>query len=338
MSQALREAIRRLADGEDLEADLTRLAVLEMMEGQASEAQMAAFLMGLRVKGESQAELLGCVQAMREAGRSINPSRRPLLDTCGTGGDGASTFNISTTVALVVAGAGATVAKHGNRSVSSRSGSADVLEALGIPLLQEPEQVERCIDQVGIGFLFAPYFHPAIGRVNPVRRGLGVRTVFNLLGPLSNPARAEHQLIGVFAERWCAPVARVAGQLGVQSCLVVHGPNGLDELGLEGPSWLVRLHRGLVDELRIDPTELGLRPAPAEALQGGEPAENAAITRAILAGERGPRRDVVLLNAAAALWAGQLAEDLPEGLEQARRAIDSGQARERLEGLARFQP
>ena len=329
-------AIARLGEGSPLSAQQTRDAMLDVMEGRAAEAQMAAFLMGLRVKGESPEELLGCVQAMRQAGRSISPSRRPLLDTCGTGGDGASTFNISTTVALVAAGAGATVAKHGNRSVSSQSGSADVLEALGIPLLQEPERVERCIDEVGIGFLFAPYFHPAIGKVNPVRRQLGIRTVFNLLGPLSNPARADFQLIGVYAERWCVPVARVAGELGVQSCLVVHGPNGLDELGLEGPSLLVRQHKGLLDELRVDPNELGIPSAPAESLRGGLPDENAAITRSILAGERGPRRDVVLLNAAAALWAAHLAEDLREGLILAARAIDSGGATDRLEGLRRF--
>ncbi len=329
-------AIARLGEGSPLSAQQTRDAMLDVMEGRAAEAQMAAFLMGLRVKGESPEELLGCVQAMRQAGRSISPSRRPLLDTCGTGGDGASTFNISTTVALVAAGAGATVAKHGNRSVSSQSGSADVLEALGIPLLQEPERVERCIDEVGIGFLFAPYFHPAIGKVNPVRRQLGIRTVFNLLGPLSNPARADFQLIGVYAERWCVPVARVAGELGVQSCLVVHGPNGLDELGLEGPSLLVRQHKGLLDELRVDPNELGIPSAPAESLRGGLPDENAAITRSILAGERGPRRDVVLLNAAAALWAAHLAEDLREGLILAARAIDGGGATDRLEGLRRF--
>jgi anthranilate phosphoribosyltransferase len=336
MSEAIKHAVRVLGEGRSLEAEETRLAVLEILDGKAPDVLMAAFLMGLRVKGESEEELLGCVQAMRKVGRSIRPKRRPLLDTCGTGGDGASTFNISTTVALVVAGAGATVAKHGNRSVSSQSGSADVLEALGVPLLQEPAQVERCIEEVGIGFLFAPFFHPAIGKVNPVRRQLGLRTVFNLLGPLSNPARAEHQLIGVFAERWCVPVARVAAELGVTSCLVVHGPGGLDELGLDGPSVLVRLQGDKLEQLRVDPADYGLQKAAPEALKGGFPEDNAAITRSILGGESGPRRDVVLLNTAAALWAGRLAEDMHEGIALAEKAIDSGQAAERLEELGQL--
>ncbi|MCE7869494.1 anthranilate phosphoribosyltransferase [bacterium CPR1] len=336
MSQAIKHAIRLLSEARPLSAGEAREAVLDMIEGRAGEALMAAFLMGLRVKGESEEELLGCVQAMRSAGRAITPSRRPLLDTCGTGGDGRSTFNISTTVAVVAAGAGATVAKHGNRSVSSQSGSADLLEALGVPLLQEPDLVRRCIEEVGLGFLFAPYFHPAIGSVAPVRRQLGVRTVFNLLGPLSNPARAESQLIGVYAERWCVPVARVAAELGVTSCLVVHGPGGLDELGLEGPSLLVRQTGGKVETLRLNPAELGLSAASPEALLGGSPEENAAITKAILEGESGPRREVVLLNTAAALWAGRLVEDMREGLVRAGQAIDAGAARTRLEELRAF--
>ncbi len=211
-----------------------------------------------------------------------------------------------------------------------------MLEALGVPLLQEPELVRRCIEEVGLGFLFAPYFHPAIGSVAPVRRQLGVRTVFNLLGPLSNPARAESQLIGVYAECWCVPFARVAAELGVTSCLVVHGPGGLDELGLEGSSLLVRQLEGKVESLRLDPAELGLSAAAPEALQGGSPEENAAITKAILEGERGPRRDVVLLNTAAALWAGRLVEDMREGLVRAGQAIETGAASGRLEELRAF--
>ncbi|MEW6278038.1 MAG: anthranilate phosphoribosyltransferase [Candidatus Eremiobacterota bacterium] len=337
MSDSVRSAIKRLAEGADLDADQARLALSEIMSGQVPEPLTAAFLMGLRVKGETVDELHGCVQAMRAVGRAIHPSRRPLVDTCGTGGDARSTFNVSTVTAFVVAGAGAAVAKHGNRSVSSRSGSADVLEALGVQLLQEPERVERCIDELGIGFMFAPYFHPAIGSVAGVRRALGVRTVFNLLGPLSNPARAEAQLIGVYAPEWVLPVARVAALLGVKSCMVVHGAGGTDELTLAGPSLAARLDHGVVRELEVDPAELGFSHADLDELSGGEPDQNAALARAVLQGtDSGPHREVVVLNAAAALWTCGRAGNLREGVELARRSLRSGAALEKLEALRRF--
>jgi anthranilate phosphoribosyltransferase len=329
--EPLKEAVALLAEGRSLSAEQAGAAVAAIVSGQAPDSLMAAFLMGLRVKGETPEELYGCARAMRAAARTIRPRRRPLVDTCGTGGDGSHTFNISTAAALVISGAGAAVAKHGNRALSSRCGSADVLEALGLRLLADPDQVERCIDEVGFGFLFAPYFHPATRHAAGVRRALGVRTVFNLLGPLTNPAGAEGQVIGVFQASWCAPLARAAGMLGVRRCLVVHGAGGADELTLEGPVRIAHLQDGEVREEDLDPASLGFAPVPLAALRGGGAEDNAARIRSVLEGAPGPARQVVLLNAAAAAVAAEMAEDLAEGLEVARRALDSGAARERLE-------
>lgn len=333
---ALAHALKRLAAGVSLTSDEAAAALGVIMEGGASEARIGAFLMGLRVKGETPAEILGCARAMRAHGVRITPARDPLIDTCGTGGDGAHTINISTLSALVAAAAGTAVAKHGNRSVSSRCGSADVLEALGVRLIEDPGVVQRCVEELGFGFMFAPHFHPAMRHVAPVRRSLGLRTVFNLLGPLTNPAGARSQVIGVFHEAWCRPLAEAAGHLGVQRCLVVHGHGGLDELSLSGPTSGVFQDRGTLREITVTPESLGLTPAPLSTLAGGDAARNAEIGVQILQGQAGPPADAVILNAAAALWVGGAAEDLREGVALAARALGSGAALGLLEDLRRF--
>lgn len=270
---------------------------------------------------------------MRAHATPVRPKRQELVDTCGTGGDRTGTFNISTTAAFVVAGAGLAVAKHGNRSVSSRSGSADVLEALGVNLELTPEQVARCIDEVGIGFLFVPRLHPAMRHAIGPRREMGVRTIFNILGPLTNPASAQRQLMGVYNPSLTSVLAQVLGGLGAQAAFVVHGADGLDELSTTGVNRVSHLREGWVKDISLDPAELGLPKARVEDLRGGTAEENAEITRAVLSGEQGPQRDIVLLNAAAALMIGDGAEDLREGLERAGEAIDSGSALEKLEAL-----
>lgn len=336
LSDALTEALQRLAAGESLSADEASAALAVIMAGDASEARIAAFLMGLRVKGETEEEILGCARAMRAHGVRIAPARERLIDTCGTGGDGAHTINISTLSALVAAAAGVAVAKHGNRSVSSRCGSADVLEALGVRMLEDPGIVQRCVEEVGFGFMFAPHFHPAMRHVAPVRRSLGLRTVFNLLGPLTNPAGAGGQVIGVYDRAWCHKLAEAAGQLGVTRCLVVHGHGGLDEISLSGPTFGVLYDDGYLTEIQVTPQRLGLEPAPLSALAGGDPQRNAELSLQILQGEPGPQADAVVVNAAAALWVGGVAEDLRQGVDLAARALSTGAARDLLEDLRRF--
>lgn len=328
----MQETLSKLALGADLAAAEAEEAMRSIMAGEATPAQIGAFLMGLRQKGETVEEILGCARAMRAFATPVHTRHPLLVDTCGTGGDGAGTFNISTTAAFVVAGAGVPVAKHGNRAASSRTGSADVLEALGVRIDLTPEDVGHCLDEVGIGFLFAVRHHGAMRHASGPRRELGLRTVFNLLGPLCNPAGAQVQVVGVPAARWVAPIAEVLRQLGARRALVVHGADGLDELTVTGPSLLADTREtGAPHQVR--PEDVGLATAPPEALRGGAPAENAAILVAILEGEPGPRRDVVLLNAAAALVAAGMAADLEAGVALARRAIDSGAARQRLEAL-----
>jgi len=298
---------------------------------------MAAFLTALRLKGETVEEITGCAQVMRRKAIAVQPTRDDLVDTAGTGGDGAGTFNISTAAAFVIAGAGLGVAKHGNRAVSGQSGSADVLEALGVSLDLTPEQVARCIDEVGIGFLFAQKLHPAMKNVAPVRRELGIRTVFNILGPLTNPARASAQIVGVYDGRLTKTMASVLHALGVRSAFVFHSSDGLDELTTTGINRVARFGDGQVYEEEIDAAQFGLPRASRDDLRGGRPDENARVMRDILAGqERGPKRDVVLLNAAAALVAGGKARDLREGLERASDSIDSGRAMAALEGLLKL--
>jgi anthranilate phosphoribosyltransferase len=304
----------------------------EMMEGQATPAQMGAFLIGLRLKGESVEEIAGLARTMREKAHRVHVSDA-VVDTCGTGGDNAGTFNVSTAAAFVVAGLGVKVAKHGNRAMSSACGSADVLEALGVKITLGPDGVRRCLEEVGVGFMFAQAFHPAMRNVAGVRREIGVRTVFNILGPLTNPAGAVHQVIGVADATLAPKMAAALNLLGARHVLLVHGQDGIDELSLSAASSIWELQQGRVREYSVTPEDAGLQRAPRAALAGGSAQDNAAILRAILAGETGPQRDMVLLNAAAALVAADRAGDLREGVDLARQSIDKGWARGKLEGL-----
>jgi anthranilate phosphoribosyltransferase len=332
----IRQALARLLEGYDLAESEAEAVMEQVMGGQATPAQIGGFLVALRLKGETVEEVTGFARAMRRNAVAVRPKRSPLVDTCGTGGDGAGTFNISTTAAFVVAGAGLAVAKHGNRSVSSQCGSADVLKALGVCLELSPQQAADSIDDVGIGFLYAPLLHPAMKHAIGPRREMGVRTVFNILGPLTNPANAHAQLLGVYDGELTETLAHVLAGLGSRSAYVVHGANGLDELSTTGPNRVSRLASGAVDTYDLDPAELGLPRASVRDLRGGDPAENAAITRAVLDGEGGPQRDIVLLNSAAALLAGGLAPDMVSGLRMASHSIESGAARGRLNALVAF--
>jgi anthranilate phosphoribosyltransferase len=308
-----------------------------IMTGEATQAQIGAYLVALRMKGETVEEITGSARAMR-AQSSLVPYQAngsPLVDTAGTGGDGAHTFNISTAAAFVIAGAGRKVAKHGNRAASSKCGSADVLSALGVNIDLSPEQVAFCIDQVGIGFMFAPRFHPAMKHAIGPRRELGQRTIFNLLGPLTNPAGATHQVIGVYDAALTQPLAEVLGELGGKAAFVVHGHGGLDELTTDGPSRVSHLHDGRVETFELDALSLGLRPSRPDDLRGGEPPQNAAIMRTLLAGQDdSPRRDVLLLNSAAGLAAAS--GDFPAALADAERSLTSGAALAKLDALAAF--
>jgi len=329
----LKPYISKLIAFEDLSAGEAQTAMDIIMTGQATPAQIGAYLMGLRMKGETVDEIVGSARSMR-AHASLVPVHvdGDLLDVVGTGGDGSHSFNISTAAALVTAGAGRKVAKHGNRAASSSCGSADVLAALGVNIDLTPEQVAACIEQVGIGFMFAPRFHPAMKHAIGPRREMGTRTIFNLLGPLTNPAGATHQLIGVYAASMTETFARVLGTLGGKAAFVVHGFGGLDELTTAGPNVVSHLKDGQVRTFELDPLKLGLRRAGAEHLRGGDPQENAKILRAVLSGEdEGPRRDVVLLNAAAALAAES--GNLEAGLALAERALNSGAALAKLDAL-----
>jgi anthranilate phosphoribosyltransferase len=332
----IQEALARLLDGHDLSREEAHGVMASIMSGDATPAQIAGFLIALRAKGETADEIAGCAEAMREHALPVRPQREDLVDTAGTGGDGARTINISTAAALVAAAAGAGVAKHGNRAVSSACGSADVLEALGFDLELQPERVARSIDELGFGFLFAPTHHPAMRHAAPVRTELAARTVFNVLGPLTNPAGARAQVVGVYAPELVRTIADVLAQLGASRAFVVHGAGGIDELSPAGPNFVCEVVNGDVRARNIDPLEFGIpRCDPAE-LRGGSPDENAAAIRAVLAGEDGGRRDAILLNAAGAIAAGGHADDLGEGLEVAREAVESGAAAARLDELIAF--
>jgi len=332
----IQQALSRLLDGHDLTRAEARGVMDEVMAGEATAVQIAGFLVALRAKGETAEEIAGCAEAMREHALAVRPARDDLVDTAGTGGDGAGTLNISTAAALVAAAAGAAVAKHGNRAISSASGSADVLEALGFELELPPERIARSIDELGFGFLFAPAHHPAMRHAAPVRRELATRTVFNVLGPLTNPAGARAQVVGVFAPELVRTIAEVLAQLGARRAFVVHGAHGIDELSPAGPNLVCEVVDGSVREWTIDPQELGLRRCAPEDLLGGTPNHNAARIRAIFGGEEGGARDAILLNAAGAIAAAGHAADLREGLELAREAVDSGAAAERLDELVAF--
>jgi len=335
---SLIEYLHRIVAGQNLSEEQAHEAMMTILRGEASTPQIAAFLVGLRMKGETVAELVGFARAMRQMAQRVpvELGSEPLLDTCGTGGDGAGTFNISTVAAFVVAGAGVRVAKHGNRSISSACGSADLMDRLGIKLALDPAELARAIREVGIGFLFAPALHPAMRHAQPARLELKMRTVFNLLGPLANPAGANVQIVGAPSAAAARLMAQALAQLGLYRGFVVHGSDGLDEIATTGPTLVLEIASGAVREYTVTPDDFGLPAASAEELRGGDAAVNERIARDILAGVRGPRRDIVLANAAAALVAAGKARDFREGVALAADSIDSGAARRKLEELAAF--
>ncbi|MDZ7372769.1 MAG: anthranilate phosphoribosyltransferase [candidate division KSB1 bacterium] len=330
----MRELLAKALDGEALSEKEAACAVHKIMDGEATPAQIGAFLAALRVRGETVDEIVGAARAMREKALRV-PVQVEAIDTCGTGGDGVGSFNISTVAAFVAAGAGVPVAKHGNRSVSSRCGSADLLERLGINLELGPEQVGRCVDEVGIGFLFAPLLHRAMKHALGPRREIGARTIFNLLGPLTNPAFVKRQVLGVYSAGRVRDVALALQRLGVQRALVVHG-DGMDEIALSGPTAVAELDGNSLREYTVEPEDFGFRRVPREELAGGDPDRNAEIALAALEGVPGPCLDAVLLNAGAAIWIGGLAQSWQEGIERAKEAVASGKARAKVDELREF--
>lgn len=329
----IQEAIAKVIEGADLSRGEMTDVMNQIMSGEATDAQIGAFLIALRVKGECVDEIAGAASVMREKATPIATKHDVIVDTCGTGGDHSGTFNISTTAAFVAAGAGLCVAKHGNRAATSQSGSADVLSALGVNIEASPETVSRCLDDVGIGFLFAISLHGAMKYAIGPRREIGARTIFNALGPLSNPAGATRQVVGVYSAALTETLAGVLATLGAERAFVVHGSDGLDEMTLTGPTRVSELKNGSVSTYDVSPGDFGMMQAPADALKGGDADYNAEITRSVLNGEEGPRRDIVLLNAAAAIVAGDKARDLNEGVQVAAEVIDSGKALEKLDAL-----
>lgn len=334
-NDVLTTALQQLVGGRDLSEEQARAVLSEIMAGRANDVQAAAVLTALRAKGETAVEIVGLARAMTEFAETVDFEADIILDTCGTGGDNSGTFNISTTAALVAAGAGAVVAKHGNRSATSKCGSADVLEALGVRIDLAPDQVKRCLEEVGIAFMFAPRHHSAMKHLALVRAELGIRTIFNLIGPLTNPAGARHQLIGVSEASYVEILAEAVKMMGSARNLVVHSDDGLDEITVSGPTQVVEVFAAAKDLKRytVTPEEFGLQRATIAALKGGDAAANAAIVRAVLAGEAGPRRDVVLLNAGAAIYIAELADSIAAGIEIARQTIDSGAASAKLAAL-----
>ena len=332
----IQTAIARAILGESLPRDLACASMEQILAGEATPAQIAALAVALRMKGETPDEIAGMAEAMRKRVPPIRTRRSPLIDTCGTGGDNAGTFNISTTVAIVTASCGVAVAKHGNRAVSSRTGSADVLESLGVPIDLTPVSAGRSLDVLGITFLFAPNYHSALRHAASTRREIGVRTVFNVLGPLTNPAGATRQLLGVFSDTLVRPVAEVLRQLGSERAWVVHGRDGLDELTVFAKSHVAELDRGEIREFEVDPGEFGLAHADRAGLEGGDAATNAGRVRAILGGEKSAARDVVVLNTGAALVVAGVAASLENGIQRAQEAIERGEAAAKLRDLAAF--
>jgi anthranilate phosphoribosyltransferase len=329
----IREAIEKLVNRLGLSEAETIDVMNQIMTGEATPLQVAAFLTALRMKGETVEEITGAARVMREKAHRVKVGAKTILDTCGTGGDQKGTFNISTTSAFVVAGAGVNVAKHGNRSVSSQSGSADVLGALGVKVDAPKERVEECIAKIGIGFLFAPLLHEAMKYAVQPRRDIGIRTVFNLLGPLTNPAMASHQLIGLYSGELVTMIAHVLKNLGSVRAMVVHGLEGLDEISLCGPTQVAELRDGQVKEYVVGPEQLGLKPCRLEDLHGGSAEQSATIVRGVLAGQKGPARDVVLLNSGAAIYVSGTAATIQDGMRLAAQSIDTGKARQKLEQL-----
>jgi anthranilate phosphoribosyltransferase len=333
----LREVLGKVADRENLTEPEAGQAMGLIMEGKAPPTQIASLLTALRMKGETVAEVTGFARTMRGKAVPIQPQKGEcVVDTCGTGGDGSGTFNISTAVSFVAAGGGLTVAKHGNRSVSSRSGSADVLEALGVNILLQPDRVERSLQELKIAFLFAPSFHPAMQHAQGPRREIGIRTVFNLLGPLTNPAGASIQLLGLYRRDLTQMIADVLQKLGSKAAFVVHGEDHCDEISITGKTTICRLKDGKTHSFQIEPEDVGLKRSKLDSIRGGSPEENAELIRQVLQGAPGARRDVVLLNAAAVFMAAGKASEISEGIEMARESIDSGRAMGKLQDLIRF--
>ena len=329
-------ALRAVTERRNLSGDDMRAAMRLIMTGQATAAQIGGFLVGLRMKGETVDEITAAVQVMRELVTPVHVATDKLVDIVGTGGDGAHTFNISTASAFVVAAAGGRVAKHGNRSVSSQSGSADVLEAAGVNINLTPEQVARCVNEVGVGFMFAPLHHSAMKHAIGPRREMGVRTIFNLLGPLTNPAGAPNQLIGVYSSQWVEPVAQVLAQLGSRHVLVVHSDDGMDEISIAAPTQVAELKDGKVSTYRIAPEQLGIAPGDKTKLTVKNAQESLEKVRTVLNNTLGPERDIVVLNAGAALYVADLAPSLKEGVKLAQQVITSGAARDKLNALAKL--
>ncbi|MGE4531096.1 MAG: anthranilate phosphoribosyltransferase [Acidithiobacillus sp.] len=329
----VRDILEQIAAGQDLSRNQAQDVFAAIMAGDWTPAQIGALLMGLRMKGQRVEELVGATLALRACMTRVHVATEHLLDTCGTGGDALSTFNISTVSAVVAAAGGARVAKHGNRSMVSRSGSADVLEAAGLPMDMTPESVARDIDEIGIGFLFAPAHHGAMRHAVGPRKELAIRSLFNLMGPLSNPAGAPHQVLGVYAERWLIPLAEAAKELGSRHVLVVHGHDGLDEISLSGPTDVAELKEGIITRSRIQPSDFGLQPAPLATLQIDSVAAALAAAEEVLQNKPGPRRDVVLLNAGAALYAADVVPDMAVGIVVARDVLNSGAAWKKWQAL-----
>ncbi|MFA5531132.1 MAG: anthranilate phosphoribosyltransferase [Thiohalomonadaceae bacterium] len=329
----MQSAIRAVTERRDLTSDQMRAVMRLIMTGEATPAQIGGFLIGLRMKGETVEEIAAAAEVMRELATPVSITGEHLIDTCGTGGDGAGTFNISTTVAFVAAAAGGRVAKHGNRAVSGKSGSADVLEAAGVKLDLTADQVVRCVDEVGVGFMFAPRHHEAMKHAVGPRREMGVRTIFNLLGPLTNPARAPNQVIGVFSTHWVEPVAQVFNLLGSRHVLVVHSEDGLDEISIGAPTRVAELRNGEVSVAVISPEQFGMERCAVDALVVEDAGQSLAIVKAVLDNQPGPARDIVVLNAGAAIYAAGLAPSLSAGIKRAGEVIASGEARRRLDAL-----
>ena len=328
----IREALDQLAIGRDLPEELVADIMNDLLEGSLTPVQVGGLLFGLRMKGESAEEIAAFAKALRTISRKI-PAPDGAVDTCGTGGDGTGTFNISTTAAFVVAGAGVPVAKHGNRFASGRCGSADVLEQLGVPINQTPEESTQCLQEVGMAFLFAPLYHPAIGKVATLRRELGIRTIFNLLGPLLNPASAPYQLLGVSSPELLVKMAEALKLLDNKRALVVVGDDGLDEVTLTGRTHAILVDKGNLKSFELFPEDYGFKRCSLDALRGGNPEENARLTQGILQGESGPKRDIVLLNAGIAIYVANRAKTIQEGIDLAHYSLDSGQALGKLNAL-----
>ena len=331
----IKEALNKVIDKVDLTKEEMVSVMTQIMEGRVADSQLGALLTALRMKGESVSEIVGAALVMRDKAERLKVRADTIVDTCGTGGDGADTFNISTAAAFVVAGSGITVAKHGNRAVSSRSGSADVLRCLGVNIEAEKATVEKCIDDVGIGFLFAPLMHGAMKHASGVRKELGMRTIFNLLGPLTNPAGAHSQVIGIYDPGRLEQIANVLKQLDSRHAFVVHGCDGLDEITLTGETKVCELVKGEIKEYLLRPESFGLKACKSEDLVGGSPEENAEILKHILSGKKGPQRDIVLVNSSVAIIAGGRADNLEEAIIIARQAIDDGSAEKKLNDLCK---